>query len=243
MIKYRVPLFLLSLMSSHVFAAFDGFYLGASGGLANLQVNVQAERKVFSPSHTENNQLASRSGWGEIYGGWGDRICQCFYLGGRLGWNYASYDVKEPLTFHTQGTISSAIFVSNLSSQARTKLNTSEFFADAKPGWILGCGTMVFGLVGVAVNREALQEKDSGGAGFTIFTPISFSSHQQSHKAALRLGLGLDQCLFCHVHLVASYVYTRYQKLSVSGRSGNQTTQVTAKPRKSVGALGLAYYF
>lgn len=234
-------LILLSMICSQAFAGFEGIYVGASGGVANEQASFRIARSSPSvPAASENNQYTRHHGWAEIYAGWGEIVCSQFYFGGRLGWDYACYEITDPQSYITTG--SPATFVN---STASLKLNTAEFFADFKPGWVLSRSTMVFGLFGVAVDRYTVEDQNSGSASLIN---TSFGAKKSKNKAALRLGFGFDQCFLYKIHFVASYIYTAYQSVSVGQfipgvASGPTSTSLTVKPRKSVGSLGLAYYF
>ncbi len=91
---------------------FDGFYVGAAGGVASNHAKTEfdtASNIIFVQDllpmglgsfssdidvvNKSDNDIYEIRPWGEVFVGWGKQ-CSCFYLGGRFGINFSNFDLK-----------------------------------------------------------------------------------------------------------------------------------------------------
>lgn len=243
---------------------FDGFYLGVAAGPETQRADAEIATTVVFPDtfaatiHTVTDvsdlTIDQIQPFGEIFGGWGRQWSKWVYVGGRLGVNFSSFHITSANTIVNNDVDSE--FFSTLSDKVRTRLLSSEFTFDLKPGVVFCQRSMLFGIIGGAYTNEKLN-----GESAFVFTNMgstvtSFNSvHLEKSKTfvGIRYGFGLETFLYKCLSLQVSYIYTDYPKFTVSG-TGNVTNEngtvpggygakFSTKPSKQLFSLGLAWYF
>lgn len=257
---------------------FDGFYtgLGMGGSLtsARERMNASGIMDVFGQGGFSRPILISSDGaskrfslMGTIYLGYGcawDPI----YLG--LEGSFRAARGKTTTQNNVQITIPpSDTFPGNynLFNQTQTKLKPIEFDLDLRPGVLLRPTTLLYGKVGVALNKVSVQTN-------TVFSavpdtlagiPPEFMSNSltltQSAKKrrGFRLGLGLEQEVCENWFIRGEYVFTRYRKIHVENPGSitqiafdpffganlinNVTNDTRIKPSTHSMYLGVSYYW
>lgn len=247
---------IILLLSGYAYGSFKGFYVGGGGGVAVQQVGLDVQARlrfvIDNPSFPTgqvstviDDAYGDANGQGELYGGWGLNY-GWWYLGGRLGGNWSSYRLVEKSTQNN----AFVIFGINdqLQNKASARLSSAEFFADLKPGWEWAPNRMLFGIVGVVVNQQHLE--DFGNyQDFISGMGVSVSAKNRKTRAGLRLGLGLERRIFTYLALNVSYIYTLYPKITAKGLQTTASfplgleTGTRANMRKGVGSVGVGYYF
>jgi hypothetical protein len=228
--------------------AFDGLYGGGSIGLLTSSASVRqispmldAESITVGSVNQQRVIACDSTLWGELYLGYGCRFCSCFYLGGRLGANFSGGEVVAESSYDVPPFEQDP--GSKRAQRARIEMNDVEPTLDAKGGWLPCDSTMVFGLLGLSLNRVTLTVERA-------LEPVQLLdiASVASHVLGLRVGLGVEQLFCCHYGLSLAYVYTFYPRrhqerlVPVSeSLSGLQTTR--ASPARQTASIGLAYYF
>jgi opacity protein-like surface antigen len=235
---------------------FQGLYGGASIGAQNFGSSVNQEFNAVlgtgetpPPFNLRVSVDPCKVGvWGEIFVGYGCTPCDWLYLGARLGSNFSSSE----LVVTAKGA---AIFEETPlepSLVGRFKMNSVEPTLDAKPGFVFCEDTMLFGLIGVALNRA---EADLNFLlRFVVSEEAQFSldsNHRTSDDVwGARFGFGLERLICCRYGLCVTYVYTVYP--SKQGSIGDPQALlldevgqllVRMRPSRQVASIGLSYYF
>lgn len=263
---------------------FDGFYVGVAAGEAtNFSKQSILNTSVIDfefggpvPGSTVLDNTISFSnhnykirGIGEIFAGYGWAWHSCNFWGGylgiRAGGNFSSFNLTKNYP-QTLSLIDIAAgtpqFIGSITNKlsTHTRLNSSEFTLDAKPGILLGKRTMVFGLLGVALNRSKTHLSESFViSGLTLAGPlslsVSLSDTKRGHWAHFRWGLGLEHMLTNRIGINAHYTHTDYGKIHLATTATAQATtptttarllhnsKVTIRNIRETIKLGLAYYF
>jgi opacity protein-like surface antigen len=240
-------LVLFSLVGS--LSAFSGLHVGGNVGVAGDFASFEAA--TFVPEGGEpfvgqglKSEGCKRRLAGELYLGYGCEVGCGFYLGGRLGINFASSQVASTakrLTPRSVETFENAVAL---------ETNSVEPTLDVRPGYILCDDTMLYGLIGIAYSWVELQ-----GRGDLLFTQEILGStgiqRTGSNGVGARFGLGLER-LFCGCYGInLSYVYTLYPKQHLKADTVFNTgsadldlaLRVRARPSKQMALIGLSYYF
>ncbi len=236
---------------------FDGFYLGGSLGVATPRAKHRfavseaikrgelTDKQTFA-IHAESCRV---NPWGEVFGGWG-RQCGSLYLGGRLGGNFSDGKPRLVLLATELESGVTELFQFNL----YTKLQRAEFTFDFKPGWVFCSRSMLFGLVGGAVNKIRLNFNTLAQETST-FLNISDAARfkREKTRVGIRGGIGFEQMLCSRLSLQLTYIYTYYGKLHQSTTATfvdvpfdetiTATIDLRTEVSKQVASLGFAYYF
>lgn len=241
---------------------FDGFYVGAGGGVATNMADAGTKtaaqiNTLFSPDELllqqQHNSVFQMRPWGEIFGGWG-RQCGYLYLGGRFGVSFSDFSPKAQAYSNSLDPDPNDQVYAPLEDTLKTKMWTTEYTLDFKPGWVFCQNTMLYGIFGAAINKERLEGTSHLlylGGGSTADDLVSV--RQEKTRGALRLGIGIEQKLKPCLSLYGSYVYTTYPQLRGQHSQIYQTTpprtalphsgEFSTKPSKQVASLGLSYFF
>lgn len=254
-------------------SAFNGYYGGISGGIMRTESKItNSVLSQFSNSESDFNFLVleqnniythKTDGTGDIFLGYGHFFGNTnFYWAGEIFFNWAQR--KNTLNNQEYFREPETDADSELFTTTNTlRLQNSEFGLDFRPGYLFDTNTMVYGRIGVAFNKV----KNTISSNFTFFDnnppgPIydnSASISQSKQKAALRLGLGLEQMVTKNVAVTADYIYTYYGKVSTSGfadtisRSDDGDVGVvnsnglelgsSGRMSTQAGMIGIKYYF
>ncbi len=224
---------------------FDGFYVGASGGVAINHAETEVDtagnvlyffqQGIILPQKLVNkrdNNIYEIRPWGEVFTGWGKQ-CSCFYWGGRFGINFSNFDPKaessaiSDVALLDEGGLDFISFNAKLllDDCLKKKMRTVEYTLDFKPGMVFCDRTMVFGIIGAAFNRVQLKGKSTfnlEGEVVDIVEPEPFSLFNEisvdkkKTSAGFRGGLGIEHMLNRCLSFQLSYVYTQYWRLSES---------------------------
>ncbi|MFZ0565572.1 MAG: hypothetical protein WAM28_05250 [Chlamydiales bacterium] len=248
---------------------FDGFYAGGGLGAAvntaktkvdmfsNIILIVESETDVpLALSNTIDDGIYETSPWGELFVGWGKQ-CSCLYLGGRFGINFSSFCPKVDSNVSLVGDSSGILDVDNfiIDSNLKTKLWCVEYTFDFKPGIVFCKRAMLFGIIGVAVNKERLMGRSIFTASSTIgIGSISNENQVDRDKtsAAFRGGLGVEYMFARCWSLQLNSVYTRYWKLRGSETAfflfpgvnpNTHSSAFSTRASKYVASIGLTRYF
>lgn len=210
---------------------FDGFNIELLGGESTLQAKTLAQAAtpvaqlplppplptILTEIYNHHATLTTNNGIGELRFGYGRVLCNsCFFIGGELFGNYShpefsSHQVyaQTPLDiFPNRTTI----------ERAKFKLNSFEYGADIKPGYLLSPTTLLVGRIGVAFNRLKIHDSSE------VFFPnddfdVINHLNKDDDKAGLLLGLGLEQYLCRGFSINVDYTYTTYNRSSFDNTS------------------------
>ena len=102
------------------------------------------------------------------------------------------------------------------------KLAAFEFDVDLHPGFYIQRNTLLYGIVGMALNKLRVTSTVvvQGGAAAFFLPPPAYGTDQFSkslRKVYLRLGFGFQKDFTKNVSLFFNYIYTNYYGLSVGG--------------------------
>lgn len=239
---------------------YTGFYLGLAGGAqanmftASLTASadtIYGNQEQLTLDRYEQQHHYQVSPMGEIYCGWGLR-CACLYLGGRLGVNYSRFNIN--IDSQSEAIVSSTDFGSVIDNM-RMRLREVEYTVDFKPGIVICNRTLLFALVGAALNKESLKAT-SHSASFEFNTNIStantISLEKDKNGAGYRIGGGLEQMLSRCLSANLTFVYTNYWTLnrsinttflSSNGITLRHDLSMKGKAEKWAISAGLSYYF
>jgi opacity protein-like surface antigen len=137
-------------------------------------------------------------------------------------------------------------------AQANVKLNPVEFGVDLRPGWLVSPDTLLYGRVGVAINRVRLQSASLGVLsipGYPIIAGTLLAPSSSKNIAGLRLGMGVEKHISPHLSLRADYIFTYYGKIhadqsfSIPSLPLAFTNNADVKLMNHSVMLGLSYYF
>lgn len=255
---------------------FNGFYMGVKGG--GLQTRVDANinssanylfggnPNIGKLSDVANLNLQKNTGLGSAFLGYGQLINQSLlYLGAEVFANYiGNHDLK--INYNATDIRNNDINQGNdrfLSGNVRIEPNNFEWGGDLRPGFVVGCKTLLYGRVGVA-----FQDIDVASANtftfvnrvispsVTFVTPLS-KTHNKN-ITALRLGGGIEESLSNHISANVDYIYTDYgsqrvnaiSNISAATNSGNLvvtpdgfTIHDSIKTSSQAVLAGLTYHF
>lgn len=224
-------------------SAFEGYYVGARGGVLQSFANASTSStatffNTFGPGTTQtlatasgNTSLGRNFAEGDLFVGYGKKIdCTPFFLSGEIFLNEAT----RQNTVKSQALNSNSGFGTDdvdalLTSSTRAKLHSFEYGLDFKPGILLNPQTILYGRVGVSFNELDVSSSSSllindFESDVIASSPASFSSSQ--HVTGWRFGLGLEEYLCKCVSVTADYIYTTYG--SGHGVSGTADVSNTA---------------
>lgn len=245
-------------------ADFQGFYLGQSFGNAHNTGNFSSESSSVADFGLPHTLTLSSSGkgynesfFGEVYGGYGCIYFCHLYVGLRLGASLSDFDVKNRSSSSLSQTLSSTIPISStITNSLKGKLWLPEVTIDQKIGWVFNERTLVFGLVGVALNQPSLKgfsvASDTGGGDTPFDGSVSFSLDKKGQLAHFRWGVGLDYKFTCNWAVQLLYTQTNYGRLRFSGSgidsdgesvSLSATSSIKAKLGRKVFSIGFSRYF
>ena len=241
---------------------FDGFYAGITGGVATHMADASLETRatfggfgttVETLQDTSKAHIYDISPWGELFAGWG-RQCGCYYWGGRLGINFSHFNPKLRSTAANLDPGDEAIAL--LDDSLKTEMWTAEYTFDFKPGIVFCERTMLFGILGAAINKERLIGKSQftllPGDGLNRSASDEIKVEKEKTSAGFRGGLGLEYMLTQCLSLQLSYVYTHYWHLKENvtqnftdsvGDTLTHSVAFSTNSHKQVTSIGLAYYF
>jgi opacity protein-like surface antigen len=243
-------------------SGFDGFYVGVAGGLAfcDAETSLSSSAVFDTPQNltalngrVHKARVCQSQPVGEIYAGWGHQM-DCFYLGARLGLNFSSCELKLSQTVG-QRDANDTLYSAELKDRAKSHLRPWEFTFDLKPGYVFCDQTMVFALIGGAVNEETLR-----GRSTFIYreTTTNFYFKDELHgkkrkdSLAFRIGAGIEHLITPCLSVQLSYVYTGYSRARDSKRRefiedqpqvSSHDAHFAAKARRQLLLLGVSYYF
>ncbi|MEC7839769.1 MAG: outer membrane beta-barrel protein [Chlamydiota bacterium] len=263
--RYISIFFILGLLLTEPCKAeFGGVYFGQSFGNAHNKANFSSETNsvaVFGLPHTmtisSQPKNDNESFWGEIYGGYGCTYFSHLYVGLRVGANLSYFDVKNRNSSSLSQALTQDISISStITNHPEVKLWLPEATFDQKIGWVFCQKTLVFGLVGFAVNRPSLKgsvvASDSGSGDTPFDGEVNFSLRKKGQYIHFRCGVGLEYQFLCNWGLQFLYTHTNYGKLSYKGvdtYTDNSSVSLTAstsiktKINKEVYSVGFVHYF
>ena len=247
--------------------AYDGFFMGVSGGVANtygkLAGGARAEfvDAIRGLDNTltldDNSRVSTNQATGGFTLGYSSVLCDWLYLGGELGAFYVpghlsdSFDSNTQMKFEGEGT-----FDASLRMNVRSSLRKWEWTADFTPGVVVCDTFLLYGRIGYAANR----------AQFTADTEFHYFDTERNHarffspltghkkKGGVRVGGGISHYICENVSLNANYVLTFYGKVedfdpraklkAIQGfELDNFSNNATAWLKRQSFLLGLNYYF
>ncbi len=186
--------------------------------------------------------------------GWGRQFCSSLYFGVCAGVHLCEFDVHARFQADFQ-LVGDDPLLNRIKDRNRVSLNFCEYTVDARPGFVVGCDTLLFGIGGLAFNRISLDCETEGvlvtnSVDEAVMTPTS----EALTTLGLRGGFGLEQKISPCVSVVLTYVYTHYlvrpsamQKRIVRDANGMDIFSVLsstqARARRQSTSIGLSYYF
>lgn len=139
------------------------------------------------PTLTLSSQAkhVQESFWGEIYGGYGHTFFSNLYVGIRVGANFSDTNIKSQSSSNLSQILAPNIPISStITNYPKAKLWFPEPTFIEKVGWVFYEKTLVFGLVGLAINRPLLEgsviASDSGGGNTPFDGEVNFSIRKKS---------------------------------------------------------------
>ena len=241
---------------------FDGFYAGITGGVATHMADTHLETSTIFETigpdealeNTSKAHIYDISPWGELFAGWG-RQCGCYYWGGRFGINFSHFNPKLRSTAANLDPGDEQA-LALLDDSLKTEMWTAEYTLDFKPGIVFCERTMLFGILGAAINKERLIGKSQftqiPGNNVQISAFNEIKVEEEKTSAGFRGGLGLEYMLTQCLSLQLSYVYTHYWRLKENvtqnftdsvGNTDTHSAAFSTNSHKQVTSIGLAYYF
>lgn len=224
--------------------AYSGFFGGVSAGLYQMQSKLKSNTSYnyISPFTTLNQLNLSRSykikrqqnsaDVGLLIG-YSQSINDQFYLGGELGGHYhTKSNVKSDIaTNFNVATVPPVVFTNHsVETQLKADLRKFELTADITPGITFCNQFLLYGRVGLAINRvkfESITNSILFGSIAGVESTHTTVASKSFHKTlpGLRLGLGIGQYICDNVVLNANYVYTWYRKGSLVSTADTNTTR------------------
>tara|TARA_R110000868_G_scaffold158036_4_gene385920 strand:- start:88589 stop:89383 length:795 start_codon:yes stop_codon:yes gene_type:complete len=214
-----------SAMAAEKATPFDGFYVGASGGVNitqfdNLGYSTTGNRFVTTgTAHTPTSASAhneksftNTGGVGLIDLGIGQTF-DWFYLGAEL---YTSFGNR------TTESVSASATAEGIHAQGTgtAALNSFNYGLDFKPGVVIGKNTLAYLRIGAAFANYTLSAASTSSNAATGQTYISTSGSHSNTVLGWRIGLGVEEMLTAHIGINFDYIYTMYN-------GNNATTFVT----------------
>lgn len=245
-------------------AEFHSLYLGQSFGVAFNKGTFSSESSsvaLFGLPHylslSSKSISCNESLWGEVYGGCGRTYFCHLYLGLRAGMNISDFHVKDFNSTSLSENLSPDIPISSaIINQSKLKLRLVEGTFDQKIGWIFCKNTLLFALVGVAINQPSLTGSslftDSGGGDTPFDGNVSFSLDKKGKSTHFRWGIGVEHEFLCHWGVQVLYTHTNYGKINFEGSridSNNVDVSLTANSNintrlsRQVLSFGFVRYF
>lgn len=273
-VKWSCLIIALSL-SSGIYAncctPFSGFYAGVAAGIVTNSADMRLVTSgnngeelvgMISESVLVTNGIDKQTTCkeseikelGEIYAGWGCQFANQLYLGIRIGANFSRYSIDEEVVARSRIISSQIQNTSVVSDKIRTRLWTTEYTFDFKPGFVFCSQTMLFGIFGVAFNEGRMAASSQTRTVILLGLPVlvtdnaPFDIQDKKRQGALRLGFGLEQQLSKCLSLELSYVYTTYQRLEgklaplPSNAFGPRTAAFSSRPKRQFLTIGFSYH-
>lgn len=235
---------LFSSFTPTLFAGDDWvYYIGGAAGSTFKKADVDYSYNVTSPDQfsvtpAQSNNTTDYSPAGQLQFGVGYRE-EWFYLGGEVIGQFFDGEF-DPLE---KTSIVAGKFTSSFNELT---LRDFEVAFDLKPGIYLFEEILLYGRVGIGINR--LELRNFSQLDETLIT----GSKKGEDVYPFRLGVGVEKEFFDDITLFIDYVYSRYQNISTeSAVSGNADSvlnilsseaETTSVNRQAV-QLGINYYF
>lgn len=180
-----------------------------------INTDVQADA-----TSTNNNNLYDNKFYGEFFAGFGCQFCSNLYLGARAGVNFSKFNIKRKELVGSNRPEEIITFSLTHETSQETSIQQAEFTFDGKFGWIICEKTMIYGLVGVALNKPKLVIESTGeflsqtDSTLNFQNQLTISSKDQNYRTNFRYGGGIEQFIGCNLSIHLSYSYTDYGRLS-----------------------------
>ena len=248
---------------------FHGFYIGQGVGVAFNTANVDLRKNAFRDgripqvdgtlNHFSTMDLYQNRLYGEFYGGWSYQFCMGLHIGARAGVNFSSFGI-----IHKEKTIESnptSLTINGFTHQEieiESKIRSVDYTIDGKVGWAFGLDTMVYFLIGGALNKpEAVLKTDSMLEFLIAGVPSSKQrivdkGSSKKYRLNLHFGFGIEQKLFEHLGLDILYSFTNYserivrvsgQDDTVGGNTLGYSSKLKSQIKRHAFTAGLAYHF
>jgi opacity protein-like surface antigen len=247
----RLLCYFALLMSTHSLYArgdgygfFHGFYGGISAGVAHnfseqlLFEDISATQILLGSVTTvreTKKDTGQTTGWWEFFAGCGWQgwywNCLAAYLGIRAAFNISNFKFTRHYPLSFTGVVATTPFSGSQFGSIKTQIHSPEFTFDAKPGFVIWERTLIFGLIGVAINRVRSRLSDTSS--FTVDTLPAIKNFFEINKkgkwAYARFGAGVEQRITCALTLNFTYTYTNYGTHRKTGitASSNSASGIT----------------
>lgn len=250
--------------------SFNGFYAGiaAGGSFTSGRENTLGGGshlfsdfvQTFVSTTSSRNDLIDNALKGAVYAGYG-HTWQLFYLSAEIFADISNYNMRSSGGDGFKQILSPVLQIRSAYS-TKVTLNPIEYGIDLRPGILLGPDTLLYGRIGTAINQLSLDSNVNGTE--EQFPPIfvretfggTFPFSTTKTRAALRLGLGIEQHISPQLAVHADYIYTDYGKITIdssatqsviSADSGPVISTISSNSNVKVTnnsvLLGLSYYF
>lgn len=253
--KLALSLFFINLISKSAFAnsPLDGFYAELQGGGlimngSKIKSQVIAE-DYFEPAGspfgfvtTEDSQFlnaADTSGIGEINLGFGHQLgAYPVYFGGEFFASEANRGINNNLDTTRRAVITflpeDSLNV-KLSTENNFQLRDFEYGISLKAGILLTPSTLLYGVVGEAVNQLELKPANSFSQNSPVLNLdsnlVTETSAQTSKSVnGLRLGGGIEKYIQNNFALNVNYIYTNYGRIDADSVADLNSLQPSFDP-------------
>ncbi len=216
---------------------FDGFYTGAMGGFLQsateftTESSAQHENFFHEPGLISSRQKDAKvyrcHGEGALNFGYGQQIRKCMFLAGEIFLSWANRDTLIRNFAYTEQGFPDQLgsFNASLTSKTFASMRTTEFAIDLRPGFIFDCRTLLFGRIGVGLNKLRTRHT----VDFEYFSDAieehsidSLSAAKKDYKAVLRLGVGGEWKICSNLSLTSDYIFSYYGR-SKTHKIGDST--------------------
>lgn len=240
--KLAYGLFLAGFIST-IYAQpspLNGFYAEVAGGGSILNSNFNSQALIgpfsspsFTPFETNNYALSESiktsdtSAIGELSIGFGHQLDRYpVYFGADLFANDAHRQADTSnLKTNSLVVFGADVLNLNILSQSLVKLKNIEYGADIKAGLLITPTTLVYGLIGEAINRLDYNFNNSFLINYPssgVNTPIASFNNVlfKRNLRGLRLGGGIEKYLSSNFALDMRYIYTNYGHIETNNTTG-----------------------
>lgn len=264
--------FTIALLSSSLFAdstAFRGYYLGGSVGLGINQANLSSGFLIdvvdnfVEPLRAGNLtfldvKAVGKTGWGEIFAGWGTVCFKRYYWGSRVGLSLSQFEVSADQSGEFFVLTANAGYPGTFESRITGQCQMLDVTLDVKFGWLISCDTLFYTFAGAALNRPKILLKSKAERSRFVTSPtadlaVDFDLKQRGGTLHPRWGFGIEtlltRCLGAYVQYSSTYyksvsAIARLESESITpGAAFDAVTAGRVNLSRQVFSTGLSYHF
>jgi opacity protein-like surface antigen len=249
--------------------SFHGLYAGGELGGTMASVNQTLLNNVnldvvpggtfqsSSPFRLDDSMVRNAAA-GALVAGYGQSF-EKFYLGGELSLSSGYYKMTNSSNTGLSrliGTFGNVTIASAESMDTQVNLSPVQFGVMLRPGILLSPTSLLYGRIGTSfatvhyyTHLVAIKKIDQNPP--VLNFPVTMQSRQDAHRAALQLGLGLEQAVNDRLTVRLDYLFSSYGRINqttaqsstidpiVLNATGSQSARIYTQSMM----LGLMYYF